>query len=163
MPVFTSTHEMHDASFVAGANYGPYNVPNVSTITRVQIQGCLAFASGANQIGNNGYLSTYIKAGWQAGPVGFTPDPISTAAGRESSKWFWYEEIPPTLPAYWTDETTANLWSMERYILDMQMRVQLPSPNGLDLYWITGAIIGGPPPGWMQWGTIRITYCTTNA
>lgn len=159
--VFTSTKEMHDSSFVAGATYGPWQIGSGVTVTKLQFQGCMAFSSGSNTIGTGGYLSTYIKWGWQAGPAGYTPDPITTAAGRDSTKWLWYSEVPPNLPAYWTDQATTALWSMERYVADMTFRTMYPCPAATDFYLITGAIIGGPPPGWQLWGSGRVTWSPT--
>jgi hypothetical protein len=156
--ILTLTKEMHDSTFVAGANYGPWSLGGGETITKLQFQGCMAFESGSNTIGSTGYLSTYIKWGWQMGPTGYTPDPISTAAGRDSNKWIWYSEVVPSLPAYWTDQATTALWSMERYNVDMTFRCHIPAPAGTDIWLMTGAIIGGPPPGWMLWGSGRVTY-----
>jgi hypothetical protein len=157
--ILTWTKEFHDASFVAGLIYGPWAIPNGGLITKIQFQGCMAFQSGTNVIGSTGYLSTYIKWGWNLGPSGYTPDAIGTAGGRDGSHWIWYKEQEPALPAYWTDQSTTNLWSMERYIVNMTWRCQIPTPNAMDLYLITGAIIGGPPPGWMLWGSGRVTTC----
>lgn len=142
-------------------NYGPWNIPANTCVTRIRIAGSVGFFFANGAIAASEYTQSDFAYGVQRGPTGYTPDTLNKASWETSNRWLVAQGVvPPQIDEILAASTGASIFDIFRYSLDIDVSPNRPaSSTGDDLYF-SFAPTGGPMSGayFFVFGGVKIAY-----